>query len=102
MKELQALGEKYPDAVTVKLNGKELTAMRVESTTNIKYGTNSTSGVKGTVIYFGMTGKFDFENPTNQPEGSVCYFNFADEEYAAIWYLPEGFWGSAYNRVVDN
>ena len=102
VKELQALGEQYPDAVTVKLNGKELTAVRVESPTNIKYGTNSTSGVKGTVIYFGMTGRFDFENPANQTEGSVCYFNFADEEHGAIWYLPEGFWGSAYGRVIDN
>jgi len=102
VKELQALGQKYPDAVTVKLNGEELVAKRITTPTRIKYGTDLTSDLKGTVIYFGITGDFDFENPTNQIEGSVCYFNFADEEYAAIWYLPEGFWGSAYGRIVDN
>ena len=102
VKELQALGEKYPDAVTVKLNGKELVVSRVKEMTNYKYGTDSNTELKGTVAYFGITGDFDFENPTNQLEGSVCYFNFADEEYAAIWYLPEGFWGSAYGRIVDN
>ncbi len=101
VKELRALGDKYPSAVTVKLNGKELTALLVTSPTDIKYGTSITDNVKGTVAYYGITGNFAFENTSGVPEGSVCYFNFADEDNGAVFCEPEGWWGSSYGYILD-
>ena len=99
--ELRALGEKYPEAVNVELNGKTLTVLLTYKPTNIKYGTSITEGVKGTVAYYGITGNIDFENTTGAVEGSVCYFNYADEDYGAVWGLPEGWWGSSYGYILD-
>lgn len=96
VKKCQADGDKYPDSVTVKLHNKDVVVTRVESETNINYGTKSTPDVKGTVIYFGITGKFDYEKKADRDDSEVCYFDYADEEYAAVWNLQEGWHGSSY------
>ena len=96
VKKCQADGDKYPDSVTVKLHNKDVVVKRVESETNINYGTKSTADVEGTVIYFGIAGKFDYEKSAEHDDSAVCYFDFADEEYAAVWSLLEGWHGSSY------
>lgn len=96
VKKCQAEGNKYPDSVTVKLHNKDVVVTRVEKETNINYGTNSTPDVKGTVIYFGITGKFEYEKSEERDDSLICYFDFADEEYAAVWSIIEGWHGSSY------
>lgn len=96
VKKCQENGDKYPDSVTIRLHNKDVVVKRVESETNINYGTKSMPDVEGTVIYFGISGKFDYEKTADRDDSEVCYFDFADEEYAAVWNLQEGWHGSSY------
>lgn len=92
----QKLGDLTPPEVTVVLNGKEYRALLTEQETGMKRGTATTSGVKGTVIRYALAGHGAFAEEVSLPEGSVCYFSFADEEHCAIWKHREGWSGDSY------
>ena len=92
----QKLGDPTPPEVTVTLNGKEYRALLTEQETGFKRGTATTSGVKGTVIYYSLAGCGAFAENNSLPDGSVCYFSFADEEHCATWKHQEGWSGDSY------
>ena len=92
----QKLGDPTPPEVTVTLNGKEYRALLTEQETGLKRGTATTSGVKGTVIYYSLSGYGAFAENISLPDGSVCYFSFADEEHCATWRHQEGWSGDSY------
>ena len=92
----QKLGDLTPPEVTVCLNGKEYRALLTEQETGMKRGTATTSGVKGTVICYSLAGHGTFSGEAPLPDGSVCYFCFADEEHCAIWKHREGWSGDSY------
>ena len=92
----QKLGDLTPPEVTVVLNGKEYRALLTEQETGMKRGTATTSGVKGTVICYSLAGHGTFSGEAPLPDGSVCYFCFADEEHCAIWKHREGWSGDSY------
>ena len=92
----QKLGNLTPPEVTVTLNGKEYRALLTEQETGMKRGTATTSGVKGTVIRYSLAGHGAFAEDVSLPDGSICYFCFADEEHCAIWKHREGWSGDSY------
>ena len=92
----QKLGDLTPPEVTVVLNGKEYRALLTEQETGMKRGTATTSGVKGTVIRYALAGHGAFAEEVSLPEGSICYFCFADEAHCAIWKHREGWSGDSY------
>ena len=92
----QKLGDLTPPEVTVVLNGKEYRALLTEQETGMKRGTATTSGVKGTVIRYALAGHGAFAEEVSLPEGSICYFCFADEVHCAIWKHREGWSGDSY------
>ena len=92
----QKLGDLTPPEVTVVLNGKEYRALLTEQETGMKRGTATTSGVEGTVIRYALAGHGAFTEDISLPDGSVCYFSFADEEHCAIWKHREGWSGDSY------
>ena len=92
----QKLGDPTPPEVTVTLNGKEYRALLTEQETGMKRGTATTSGVKGTVIRYALAGHGAFAEEVSLPEGSICYFCFADEAHCAIWKHREGWSGDSY------
>ncbi len=86
-----------PERVSVMLNGELLEVVLVEQDVGLKRGTGSTSGYKGTVAYFGLTGQGDFPVSKHSPERTVCYLSFADENFCANWNSDQGWSGSAYS-----
>ena len=92
----QKLGDLTPPEVTVVLNGKEYRVLLTEQETGMKRGTATTSGVKGTVIRYALAGHGAFAEEVSLPEGSICYFCFADEAHCAIWKHREGWSGDSY------
>lgn len=92
----QKLGNSTPSEVTVELNGEEYQALLTDQETGLKRGTSVTSGVKGTVIYYSLAGYGAFTEDISLPDGSICYFSFADEEHCASWKHQRGWSGDSY------
>lgn len=89
------LGSPVPEEISVRLNGKTYQAVLTEQETGLKRGTRTTSGIKGTVICYGVSGCGAFSD-SPQPDGSICYFSFGDEDHCAIWHVQEGWTGDSY------
>ena len=92
----KTLGNNYPDLVKVVLNGKEYEAVLTDKESGLKRGTGATTGVKGTVIYYSITGHSDFGVDSGLTEGKVWYFSYADEEHCANWNSIDGWSGDSY------
>ena len=90
-------GNKFPESVTVELNGKPLTCTLVTEEVPLKRGTGTSQGYeeKGTVVYYGLEGYGSFQG-TGVPEGQVGYLCFANEEFNARWRVRDSWTGSAY------
>ncbi len=73
-----------PEELTVTLNSKTLTVLRVEEDTGINRGTGSISDISGTVAYFAVE------------DDVLTYLCFADENYCAVWKLDDGWTGDSY------
>ena len=90
-------GNKFPQSVTVELNGKPLTCTLVSQEVPLKRGTGTSQGYeeKGTVVYYGLEGHGSFQG-TGVSEGQVGYLCFANEEFNARWRVRDSWTGSAY------
>lgn len=91
-----AKGEQPPESVALTLNGEPFTVLLTETPTGLKRGTSSTTGVEGTLAFYGLAGRGEVGANTDLPEGYVCYFSFADENYCANWSDSTGWVASAY------
>ncbi len=67
-------GETAPERVTVTINGRTLEVERLDEPNELRYGTKSTTGYKGTVAYYSLA-----------EDGSLFWFVYADELHAAVW-----------------
>lgn len=97
LNDAQKNGTEYPETLTVKLNGKEITAKLVDEDQGIRWGTDSTSGVEGTVIFYGIKGHSDFGSNATTKDGQICYFCFADENHCADWNSRKGWSGDSFD-----
>lgn len=89
-------GVPYPETVTVKLHGKEISAQLVDSYTGLRRGTADTKGYDGTVIYYSIVGHSDFGSDSNMEQGQVWYFCYADENHCATWSSRKSWTGDSY------
>ena len=91
-----------PDEVTVTVNSRKVTCVRVTEEETIHRGTATTNGYSGTVAFYGLSGDFTFSSRIASKEegstesGEICYFLYADESYCAIWRPRTGWDGDAY------
>lgn len=93
----QINGTQYPESITLTLNGEEITAFLTEKDMDFKRGTKATPGAKtGIVIYYAIVGNGDLGNSSDLPDGSVCYFCYADEEHCANWKNTSGWYGDCF------
>jgi hypothetical protein len=97
LNDAQKNGTEYPETLTVKLNGKEITAKLVDEDQGIRWGTDSTSGVEGTVVFYGIKGHSDFGSNATTKDGQICYFCFADENHCADWDSRKGWSGDSFD-----
>lgn len=97
LNDAQENGTQYPETLTVKLNSKDITAQLVDQDQGIRWGTNSTSGVEGTVVFYGIKGHSDFGSNTLVSDGQICYFCFADKNHCANWSSRKGWTGDSYD-----
>ncbi len=115
----QRKGNKYPEEVTVILNSTEIVCKLVTEETGIRRGTGTTHGYEGTVVFYGIAGHGTFKsngtagseggtkgnsgllqvNAEGAPDGEICYFCFADEDYNADWRVEEGWSGKSYGDL---
>ena len=89
-------GDAIPGTVDLKLNGEKLTVAMTEEVTGIRRGTRTTKGYDGTVAFFGVSGVGKAGENSGLPDGSVCYFSFADPDYCANWKYGDGWTGTAF------
>ncbi|MGN0403845.1 MAG: hypothetical protein ACI4F1_01360 [Bariatricus sp.] len=94
----QIQGEQYPERIVVAMNGEEYKAVLTDEDSGLKRGTDATSGVKGTVIYYSIAGHSEFGENSGVADGRVWYFSYADEEHCANWSSPDGWSGDSYIR----
>lgn len=90
------LGISFPESVTVVINGKEFHAAMIDEESGLKRGTNATTGVKDTVIYYSIVGHSEFGKDSGTKTGQVWYFSYADEEHCANWNCTDGWSGDSY------
>ena len=67
-------GQAVPDRVTLTMNSIDFEAVREDVPNELRYGTDSTVGFKGTVIFFSVG-----------DDGSLDWFVYADKNHAAVW-----------------
>ncbi len=85
-------GQAAPDVVTMTLNSREFEIVRLDEPNELRYGTASTTGFKGTVSYYSVDGN-----------GELCWFVYADPNHAVVWRAEDahaaraGWSGDAYN-----
>ena len=95
VKEERTLGVDYPDRVTVVINDKQYETILRDEESGLKRGTGATTGVKGTVIYYSITGHSEFGEDSGLKEGQVWYFSYADETHCANWSSIDGWSGDS-------
>ena len=88
--------EALPDPLTVFLNGKDLTCVKVTEEVNIIRGTKTTLGYTGIVCFYGLDGQGFKAKNTKKRE--LCYLLYADEDTYAVWRADEGWTGGAYEE----
>ena len=91
----KTLGLPAPQTLTAAFNGKTYTARPVTEPVAIYRGTETTAGVKGTVLYYGLRGQGAFAAAPGAADGEICYFLFADENHCAVWQPAEGWTGDS-------
>lgn len=96
VKREQALGNRYPEAVTVQLHHEDVTAVLVDDYTGIRRGTATTAGVDGIVAFYSLVGHSDFGENSGLKQGELWYFSYADEEYCAAWSSTRSWTGDSY------
>ena len=84
-----------PDAVTIRLNSKQLSCVRVDSVQKLRRGTGTTEGFEGVVAFYGLAGEGNFP-VEGVEEGDIFYFVYADEDHCALWKANDGWTGDAY------
>ena len=89
-------GDQYPETVTIETNGRKLTAELIDERTILRSGTDYTSGVKGTVIYYSIVGHSDFGEDCGLEDGEIWYFSYADEDHCANYNVTDGWYGDSY------
>ena len=67
-----------PETLSVMLNSQELIAVRDEARQGLRYGTNATLDLDGTLA------SYDLE------DGEIVWFNFADEHCSVTWTEADG------------
>ena len=92
----QSRGEAYPASVTVKLNGKELTAQLVDESTGLRRGTDRTKDYEGTVAFYSIVGHSEYGADSGLEDGEIWYFSFADENHCANWTNKKSWTGDSY------
>lgn len=90
--------QKNSDSVEIELNGRRLECVRVSDQLDIRRGTATTNGYDGVVCFYGLEGDGVF-NTGKAEEGEICYFVYADENYAAVWRADDGWTGDAYKGI---
>ena len=95
----QIAGNAYPESITITLNGEELVALLTDEDKDFKRGTKSTPGVDtGVVAFYSLVGHGELGNDADLPDGSLCYFCYADEEHCANWKNTAGWYGDSYQK----
>ncbi|MBQ9543818.1 MAG: hypothetical protein IJV00_01670 [Clostridia bacterium] len=94
--EKQKNGEKYPESITMTLNGKKLECLLTDEPTGIRRGTSTTGGLEGTVAYYSIVGHSDFGKDSGMEEGGIWYLSFADENYCAEWKFAQSWSGDSW------
>ena len=89
-------GDPAPDSVTMTPNGKELVAIRTDEPSTLRRGTDQTMDYEGTVAFYSIVGMGDDSGSSDQKEGEVWSFTFADEYYCAKWNYRQSWTGDAY------
>jgi hypothetical protein len=72
--EAKRRGREAPETVTVTLNGRAFTIERQSEPNELRYGTDSSTGYKGTVSYYSV-----------DEEENLFWFVYADPNHAAVW-----------------
>ena len=67
-------GKEVPESIPLRINSRELEAQRLDEPNNLRYGTDSSTGYKGTQMFF-----------TLAEDGSISWFVYADPNHAAVW-----------------
>ncbi len=67
-------GREAPETVTVTLNSRPFTVERLNEPNDLRYGTASSTGYKGTVSYYSV-----------DEDGNLFWFVYADPNHAAVW-----------------
>ncbi len=108
MKDKAGKNWEEPESITLMVNGKPLEIMHVTEEEMIHRGTRTTNGYKGVVAYYGVKGDFEF-SPRGKAEsqghkdtikkGEICYIDYADPNYCAIWRSNVGWTGDAYEGL---
>ena len=76
-----------PEYITININNGKLDIVYVTEEVNIKRGTKTTKGYKGTVAFYGVG-----------DDGDINYFLYADDDYCAKWRKGDGWTGTAYDN----
>ena len=90
-------GDPIPNSLPFFLNGKKLTATRVDADPGIRRGTDYIIGMDGIQVFYGLRGTGDFTGPSKLKDGEICAFWFADKEYCAIWRTPGSWTGDSWS-----
>lgn len=72
--EAKRRGQAAPDTVTVTINSRELEIERLDEPNDLRYGTDASTGYKGTVSYYTVDG-----------DGELSWFVYADQNHAVVW-----------------
>lgn len=92
----EAKGNPAPDSASAVLHHKDLICERTDKVLPIRRGTKTTEGYSDTVVFYGIAGMGDFTASQDAPEGTICWFIFADEDHCAIWSVDNGWTGDSY------
>ena len=84
------------EPISIFLNGKGQECIRVSEEADLRRGTSTSHEYEGIVVLYGLSGDGDFAS-SGVPEGELCYFLYADEDYCAVWHAGDKWTGSAYD-----
>ena len=87
MERAKLLHDPLPEDFDAALNGKTMTVVRLAEPNDLRRGTSSSVGHKGTEAWY-----------TRDEDGNVAWFVYAEEDYAAVWRAEQGWSGDSYQN----
>lgn len=98
VKSAQLQGERYPDRITVELNGKQYDAVLTEEKSRFRSTGLLTESAEDTEIYYALTGYGSGESDSEASESSVCDFSYTEKGYCVIWSSKDGWFEDSFQK----